>query len=146
METTVETTEQLERFVRKIAQKFPGDEEAVKMTDIHFVLSQESGELLAFDDDDNEITRCVVAQWIGSKDEHFYDNAAGVLRAVLKKLSDYANNLSIIKPYSFILENEDREHCAELYLADSDIEILGGDLMSGLDNDLNQFMKTLLDD
>lgn len=146
METKKETTDQLERFVRKVAQKFPSDEEATKMTDIHLVLSQETGELLAYDDDDNEITRCVVEQWIDCKDENFYDTAAGVMRSVLKKLNSFADNLSIIKPYSFILENEDREHCAELYLADSDIEILGGDLMHGLDDDLNRFMKNILDD
>ena len=29
------------------------------MTDIHLRASQDSGDLMAFDDDDNEISRCV---------------------------------------------------------------------------------------
>lgn len=33
---------------------------------------------------------------------------------------------------------------AELYLVDSDIRIIGGDLMNGLDDDLNKFLDDLL--
>ena len=51
------TLAQLERFIRKIAQKFPSVEEPSIMTDIHLSLSQETGEFMAFDDNDNEITR-----------------------------------------------------------------------------------------
>ena len=68
-----QTTQQIERFLKKIAQKFPTNDETSVLTDIHVRVSQESGEMLAFDDDDNEITRCVVEQWIGNNDEDFYD-------------------------------------------------------------------------
>ena len=60
------TIQQVERFIKKIAQKFPAqpsNEENAVLTDIHVRVSQDSGELLAFDDDDTEITRCVVEQW-----------------------------------------------------------------------------------
>ena len=63
-----QTTQQIERFLKKIAQKFPTNDEISALTDIHVRVSQESGEMLAFDDDDNEITRCVVEQWIGNND------------------------------------------------------------------------------
>ena len=66
MEMTEQTIQQIERFLKKVAQKFPqaeGDETSA-LTDIHVRVSQDSGELLAFDDDDQEITRCVVEQWI----------------------------------------------------------------------------------
>ena len=65
METLEQTIMQVERFIRKVAQKFSApesDDETSQMTDIHVRVSQDSGELLAFDDDDNEITRCVVEQ------------------------------------------------------------------------------------
>ena len=68
------TIQQVERFIKKIAQKFPAqpsNEENAVLTDIHVRVSQDSGELLAFDDDDTEITRCVVEQWIDNKDENF---------------------------------------------------------------------------
>lgn len=144
MEAKEATVAQVERFIKKIAQKFPNTKEPSAMTDIHIILSQDSGELLAFDDNDDEITRCVVEEWIGNKDDNFYDSAAAVLRSTLERLNDQADNLCILKPYSFILENDEREHCAELYLADSDIKIIGGDLMDGLEDDLNKFLDDLL--
>mgnify|MGYP000230689911 CR=1 FL=1 len=76
MDITEQTILQVERFLRKVAQKFPESEETSVLTDIHVRVSQDSGELLAFDDDDKEITRCVVEQWIDNKDENFYDEVA----------------------------------------------------------------------
>ena len=55
-----QTIQQVERFIRKVAQKFPAqlsEEDNTVLTDIHVRVSQDSGELLAFDDEDNEITR-----------------------------------------------------------------------------------------
>ena len=123
METLEQTIMQVERFIRKVAQKFPApesDDETSQMTDIHVRVSQDSGELLAFDDDDNEITRCVVEQWIENKDEDFYDEVAKLLRDVLRKQADIIDHLGILKPYSFVLEDEDKKHIGELYLADDD--------------------------
>ena len=119
-------------------------DETSQMTDIHVRVSQDSGELLAFDDDDNEITRCVVEQWIENKDEDFYDEVAKLLRDVLRKQADIIDHLGILKPYSFVLEDEDKEHIGELYLADDDTIIVGGDLMENLDNDLDNFLNDLL--
>lgn len=147
METLEQTIMQVERFIRKVAQKFPtpeSDDETSQMTDIHVRVSQDSGELLAFDDDDNEITRCVVEQWIENKDEDFYDEVAKLLRDVLRKQADIIDHLGILKPYSFVLEDEDKEHIGELYLADDDTIIVGGDLMKNLDNDLDNFLNDLL--
>lgn len=147
METLEQTIMQVERFIRKVAQKFPApesDDETSQMTDIHVRVSQDSGELLAFDDDDNEITRCVVEQWIENKDEDFYDEVAKLLRDVLRKQADIIDHLGILKPYGFVLEDEDKEHIGELYLADDDTIIVGGDLMENLDNDLDNFLNDLL--
>ena len=147
LESFEQTIMQVERFIRKVAQKFPApesDDETSQMTDIHVRVSQDSGELLAFDDDDNEITRCVVEQWIENKDEDFYDEVAKLLRDVLRKQADIIDHLGILKPYSFVLEDEDKEHIGELYLADDDTIIVGGDLMENLDNDLDNFLNDLL--
>jgi hypothetical protein len=53
------------------------------------------------------------------------------------------DNLGIIKPYSFVLENDDKENVAELYIADDDTVIIGGDLMAGLEKDLDDFINDL---
>lgn len=137
------TIAQLERFIKKIAQKFPSSEEPVTMTDIHIMLSQDTGELMAFDDNDKEITRCIVDEWINSSAPDFYDIVAGTVRDLLARMHEVADGLCILKPYSFILENDEREHLCELYIADSDIRIIGGDLMNGLDEDLDKFLADL---
>lgn len=149
METKEQTIQQIERFIRKVAQKFPAPEsedDTSVLTDIHLRVSQDGGELLAFDDDDNEITRCVVEQWIDNKDENFYDEIAKLLRDILRKNAATVDNLGILKPYSFVLEDDDKENLGELYLADDDTIIVGGDLMENLDHDLDDFLDDLLKD
>ena len=59
-------------------------------------------------------------------------------------MHEVVDNLGIMKPYSFVLENDDREAVAELYVADDDTIILGGDLMEGLDQDLDSFFDSLM--
>ena len=148
MEITEQTILQVERFIKKVAQKIPTVEEseASLLTDIHIRVSQDSGEMLAFDDDDVEITRCVVEQWIDCKDENFYDEIADCLRGLLRKNAEIIDNLGLLKPYSFVLEDDAKQHLGELYLADDDTIILGGDLMQNLDQDLDGFLDELLKD
>ena len=144
MKATEQTIQQVERFINKIAQKFPAQEEPTLFTDIHVRASQDSGDLLAYDDDDNEITRCVVEQWINNIEENFYDSVTLILRKQLKNMSNVVDNLGILKPYSFVLENDDKENVAELYLADDNTVIIGGDIMQGLDEELEKFLDDLI--
>lgn len=141
---TEQTTQQIERFLKKIAQKFPPREDTSIVTDIHVRVSQGCGEMLAFDDDDNEVTRCVVEQWINNNDEDFYNGVEQTLISTFSALSTIADSLGILKPYSFVLENDDKDTIAELYIADDDTVIIGKDLMEGLDSDLNLFLEKLL--
>lgn len=141
---TEQTTQQIKRFLKKIAQKFPPCEDSSVVTDIHVRVSQGSGEMLAFDDDDNEVTRCVVEQWINNNDEDFYNGVEQTLISTFSALSTIADSLGILKPYSFVLENDDKDTIAELYIADDDTVIIGKDLMEGLDSDLNLFLEKLL--
>jgi len=116
------------------------------LTDIHVRVSQESGDIMAFNDDDEEITRCVVEEWIENKDDNFYENVTNILRLELMKHKETIENMSILKPYSFVLEDDDKENIAELYVVDDDTVIIGGDLMEGLDEDLDKFLNNLLKD
>ncbi len=144
MEPTELTILQVERFVRKIVEKFPNSEDVSVMTDIHVRTSQESGELVAFDDAEHEITRCVIEAWIANTDEHFYDKAAVVLRDVLRKIHPAIDGMGILKPFSFVLEDEECSFVAELYVADDETVILGGDIMPGLGKDLDRFLDELI--
>lgn len=144
MKATEQTNQQIERVIRKIAQKFPQNDETSMLTDIHIRVAQETGELMVYDDDDQEITRCIVEQWIDNKDDNFYDSVTLILRASLKRDHELIDRLGIMKPFSFVLEDDDNESIAELYMADDDTVIIGGDLMKDLDQDLDHFLDDLL--
>ena len=146
MKASEQTVQQIERAIRKISQKFPFSEDSSILTDIHLRVVQESGEILAYDDDDEEITRCVIEEWIDNKDDDFYADITQILQQVIKKMSKTVDNLGIMKPYSFVLEDDEKEIVAELYVADDDTIIINGELMEGLDKDLDSFFSELMKD
>ena len=123
MKATEQTLQQIERAIRKVADKFPNNTEDSVLTDIHLRV-----------------------QWIDNKDDNFYEEVATVLRSVLTKQKNVIEAMSILKPYSFVLEDDDHEHIAELYLVDDDTAIMDQELMAGLDKDLDSFLDKLLKD
>ena len=146
MKTTELTFQQIERAIRKIADKFPPSEEANVMTDIHFRVTQDTGEFMAFDDNDEEINRCIIEDWIDNTDDNFFDEIPSIFRKCLDKMKNTIENMSILKPFSFVLENEEKESRAELYLVDDETVIIDPDLMQGLSEDLDDFFKKLFED
>ena len=144
MKASEQTVQQIDRAIRKIADKFPPSEEATLLTDIHLRVNQDTGELLAYDDDDEEFNRCVIDEWIDNKSDHFYQEIVPVIRKRIEQLSEITDHMSILKPYSFVLENDDKENIAELYVVDDDTVIIGSDLMEDLDKDLDNFIEKLL--
>jgi hypothetical protein len=85
-----------------------------------------------------------VEQWIDYKEDDFFTSVIAQLRNSLESHRSVVENMSILKPFSFVLENEDHEHIAELMVVDGDTIILGGDLMDGLDDELDDFLANLL--
>lgn len=144
MKATEQTLQQIERALRKVAEKFPADKEADILTDLHIRVTQETGELMVFSDDEQELTRCVVEQWIDNKDDDFYETITSIIRKCLDRQATLIDNLSILKPYAFVLEDDDRETVAELRVVDGDTVIIDTELMAGLDEDLDDFFDKLL--
>ena len=138
MKPTEQTLQQIERAIKKIADKFPATREAALLTDVHIRVTQETGEFVAFDD------RCIVEQWIDNKDDDFYDDVAKAIRKVIDKQKSLIEGMSILKPYSFVLEDEEKEPVTELYVVDDDTVIIDPDLMENLDKDLDDFFENLM--
>lgn len=134
----------IERALRKVIAKYPDGLEPV-LTDIHLEVKPESGELLVYDDDDNELTRCVVEEWIGAEEEGFYDSVSPVLCKAINALREEIDNMSLLHPFSFVLVDADHETVSDIYLVDEDQQIISGSLMPDLEEDLNAFMKQLFD-
>ena len=146
MKATSQTIQQIERALRKIAAKYPQGREDLALTDIHLQIKADSGELLAFNDDDEELTRCVVELWMDNGDENFYEEITPVLRQCIQGMKDTLEHLSLLKPYSFVLVDEDKETLCDLYLVDDETVIVDGELLKGLDEDLDDFLKKVLEE
>lgn len=140
---TPQTIQQIERALRKVADKFPADREPV-MTDIHLEVKPSSGEILVYNDDDKEIFRCVIEQWIDSP-EDFYDEAAEQINSCISTLrAEVIDKMSIMHPFSFVLIDEDHETLRDIYLVDDDVVMIQGGLLEGLDEDLDRFLEELM--
>ena len=143
MTANEQTYQQIERALRKVASKFSPDAETKPLTDLYIQVKQESGELKIYDDDDNELTRCVIEEWIGNTDEDFYSAVRPIIIKSIKSIKDITENVAILKPYSYVLMDDDYETIDELYLVDDDTILISGKLMEGLDDDLETFWEKL---
>ena len=146
MKMNEQTIQQVDRAISKIADKFRASDDTALFTDIHLRVNQDTGELVAFDDDDNEVNRCVVEQWIDNRDDDFFERVTTFLRKRLTVNARLVDKLCIVKPYSFVLENEEKEPVAELYVADDETVIFDPIDVEALERDLDDFMKELLKD
>ena len=69
------------------------------------------------------------------------------MRSVLcrrKEAVDF-EKITILKPYSFVLVDEEKETVAELLLIDDDTILVNDELLKGLDKELDDFLKELLE-
>ena len=146
MKATEQTLQQIERTIRETTDKFPADPNTSVMTDIHVRVFQDSGELITFDDSDEEITRGLVEQWIDNTDDDFYSAIPPIIRKCIEHQKELVENMGIMKPFTFVLENDEKEPIEELYIVDDDLVIIDDDMMQDLDKDLDEFLDNLLKD
>lgn len=117
------------------------------ITDIYLQPKLETAELLVLNDDDELLACTVVDEW-SAVPEGLYTFAEAALQSVLVGIQEngHLDNLSLMKPYSFVLVDEEKETVAELLIVDdSETVFLKGELLKGLDEELNAFLKELLE-
>ena len=134
--------------LREAIDKYKADGERTVVTDIHLQPRQDSGELVIFDDDDEELSRTIIEEWVDYSEDDFYMIAERTLRSEINALKEAGalEKLAIVKPYSFVLVDEDKETVAELLLIDDeDTLLLNDELLKGLDEELDAFLKDLLE-
>ncbi|WP_346710780.1 hypothetical protein [Phocaeicola salanitronis] len=122
-------------------------EESV-LTDIHLLPNQDSGELIILDDDENVLARTVIAEWVNYEGDDFYMEIEPLLRAEVTALKEQGllDKLSLMKPYSFVLVDDEKETVADLLLMDDNETLfLNDELLKGLDEELDAFLKDLLE-
>lgn len=130
--------------IEKMAAQFVTAEET-RVTDFHLHVNGENGELTIFDDDDNSLARVHIIEWEGIHNEEVFEKE---LRGLLGKMQSQGafDNLNIAKPYSFVLTDDDNQDIVDLLIEDNDTLILSEDLLAGFDEEMNEFLKHLLEE
>ena len=144
MSLSRETQETLQSAIKKMASKYISAEES-KVTDFHIKVNGENGELAIFDDDDNSLARVHIKEWEGEHNEAVYEKE---LQNVLTKMHREGtfDSLNVVKPYSFVLTDEDDQSIVDLLIIDDDTLILSADLLVGFDEEMNEFLRQLLEE
>ncbi len=147
MNCTNQTLQVVANGLSAVCQHFPQTTDSTLMTDIIMQVNGETGTLRITDDDDNVIFFDTVEEWIGDDSEDFYSSIETLLRQQIHQRAERLDNLAIIKPYSFILVDGDKETVNELYVVDDDTIVFDtSELMQNLDKDLDDFFDKLMDD
>jgi hypothetical protein len=138
---------QLKATIRKAIGKFTVEDETF-VTDLHIQANPQTGTISLIDDDDNELGRTSVKEWVEYDGDDFEEMVTDTLTAILQEMKDAGDfaKVQIMQPYSFVYVDEDKETIAELLLMDDDTLIVTDGLLKGLDEELNEFLKDLLSD
>lgn len=146
MEATQQTQQQIERAITKVVGKYSQLEEPV-LTDIYIQVKQESGEILVYNDDDVELHRCVIEEWIGNTQEDFYSQIVPVLSQCISNMRSVVDSMQIMRPFSFVLIDEEHETVQDIiYIDNEETVILDGKLLEWKDKELEEFLRHLLED
>lgn len=137
----------LEDTIRQAIGKFSCGCEQSIVTDIHLQANQSAGEFLICDDEDEELAITIIEEWISYEGDDFYKSLERILGSILGNLKNEGlfDKLIIMKPFSFVLVDEDKETLAELLLIDDDTLLVNEELLKGLDEELDAFLKELLE-
>lgn len=137
----------IESAIRRTLGKYSCGCEQTIVTDIHIQPNQNTGEFHIFDDEDKELAFARIEEWLTYEGDDFYECIERQLHQILGQLKENGelDKLTIIKPYSFVLVDEDKETISDLLLVDDDTLLLNSDLLEGLDEELDDFLKELLE-
>ncbi|MBQ5730469.1 MAG: hypothetical protein IIV57_02495, partial [Bacteroidaceae bacterium] len=91
------------------------------------------------------LARVHILEWEGEHNEEVFEKELRNLLAEMHKEGCF-DSLNIAKPYSFVLTDDDRQSIVDLLIIDDDTIILSEDLLKGFDEEMNAFLKKLLEE
>ena len=146
MSLSKQSRESLLDAILSITDKFGKLENAV-ITDLYINVDKESGKLTISDDDDQTLSEAIIAEWENTPKEQ----AASIeklLRSELTQMQKVGllDKINILKPYSITLVDEKKETIVDLAYIDDDTLMLDKELLKGLDEEMDDFLKHLLED
>lgn len=137
----------LENTLRKATDKYCDSCEQTIVTDFHLQANPNSGELVIYNDEDEELARATIEEWTAYEGENFNEEVERILTTLLNEMKGKGafDAVTVLKPYSFVLVDEEKETLAELLLMDDDTLLVNDELLKGLDEELDEFLKKLLE-
>ncbi len=134
-----------ETILQAVQHYCGGETQAKIVTDFHITFNSEDGTMTITDDEEQLLSSAVVCGLSGQTDECVEET----LRAELSAMdadSDFTD-ISVFKPFSFLLDNKDGDMIAELHIVDDENIILTDEaLLKGLDEELDDFLAKLLEE
>ncbi len=142
MSLSRENQERIQQAIEKMAAGFITSEET-RVTD--FRMHVNSGELAIHDDDGNCLARVHIIEWENVHDEEIFEKE---LRALLGRMYEEQkfDSLNIVRPYSFVLTDDDGQDIVDLLIIDDDTLILSESLLEGFDEEMSEFLRHLLEE
>ena len=124
-----------------------GRAESATVTDLYFQVDRVTGTLTIFDDDDRELSQATIEEWKESAQEQTA-SVEKTLRTELVQMQKVGllDKINILKPYSITLVDEKKETIVDLAYIDDDTLMLDKELLKGLDEEMDDFLKHLLED
>ena len=147
MKLSQQSLSTIESAIQKAAGKYVCGCDQTAVKDIHLQPDQTSGQLTIYNDDDEELANVMIEEWATYDGDDFMENVEPNLKSILCRMKDAGDfdKVTILKPYSFVLVDEDKETVAELLLIDDDTLLVDDELLKGLDKELDEFLKNLLE-
>ena len=136
----------IESSLKKAINKLLQVKEQPIISDIYLQVPA-AGEFVVYDDNDQEFARATIAEWVDCQEDVLIKESQELLTKLLNKQNETGvyNQLPLLKPYSFVLVDEEKETIADLLLMDDDTMLLSEGLLQGLDEELDAFLKDLLE-
>lgn len=145
MEITQQTSQQLAKLVNDTLARIKQEKEEL-ITDFHITTNAENGEVTICDDNDN-VLACTTVEGYEEADEAEFRQLVGkVIKKELETLNKAKafESLNIFRPFSFVLVDADYETIEDLLVVDDDTIMVSDELLKGLDEELDDFIKKLL--
>ena len=134
--------------IQDALKKYASMEGKSVVTDIYLQPQMQTGELAVYNDDDELLASAAIEGWDDVHPEEFLSGCELALKKVLNQLfseGEFAS-LPIMKPYSFVMVDSEKETLSELMIVDEEETLfLNDELLKGLDDELNAFLKDLLE-
>lgn len=147
MSLSKESWAALRNAIIEMTKHFTTTEETT-VTDFHFQVNTDNGNIFIYDDDDNTLATTAIAEWENYHDEENYEHIEKLLRKALSEIQEegYLDNMNVPKPYSCLLVDDEKETIVDLMYIDDETFIITDDLLKGFDEEMNQFLKKLLEE